>query len=77
MSERTEVVGRIFKLDADKIDYLLQGYGKIVFYSQEIKDPQLAKIVEKILNEYEEKFKKKTLAHLQELRGLAPKGSSL
>lgn len=63
-------VGRIVKLDAEKIDFLLQGYGKLAFYAQEKNDTQLGKLIETLLNQYTENFQHKTEMQVQELKGI-------
>lgn len=71
MSEKVnDVISRVLQMAAQKIDFLLDSYGKIVFYAQEKKDMKLAKIVESTLDEYADKFQKKTADCLADLRGV-------
>lgn len=71
MSEKVNtVISRILRLDAEKIDYLLESLGKVAFYAQEKGDKELGKLVEKSVNTYQDKFLEKTKAGLADLRGL-------
>lgn len=63
-------VSRMVRLDAEKIDFLLQGYGRLAFYAQEKNDITLGKLIENVLNQYTENFQHKTEMQVQELKGI-------
>ena len=74
MSEKANtVISRVIRLEAQKIDFLLEALGKVAFYAQQKHDKDLGKLIENSLDAYQDKFLEKTKANLADLRGLKNK----